>query len=114
MPRQQPSPISENSAEWRAFLQSRVVLFWKVLFFITLLSSGLGAIGAIAQPGVDFVLVLVASAQAAIFWQLCQRGKRSIRFSRWVEGGGLLLNLTVGGFLGRYLLAGFISDHAIV
>src|SRR5688572_1681419 len=114
MPRQQPSPISENSEAGRAFLQARVALFWKVLFFITLLSSGLGAIGAIAEPGVDFVLVLVASAQACLFWQLCRRGQRSIRFSRWVEGGGLLLSLTLGGFLGRYLLAGFIRDHALV
>jgi serine/threonine-protein kinase len=114
MPRQPASPISENSEQGRAFLQARVALFWKVLFFITLLSSGLGAIGTIAKPGVDFLLVLVATAQAGIFWQLCQRGRRSIRFSRLIEGGGLLLSLALGGLLGRYLVAGFIRDHEIV
>jgi serine/threonine-protein kinase len=114
MARQATSGLSESSEEGRAFLQARVALFWKVLFFITLLSSGFGAIGTIAEPGVDFLLVLVASAQAALCWQLCQRGKRSIRFSRMIESGGLLLALTMGGFLGRYLLAGFARDHALV
>ena len=40
-----PSPASENSEEGRAFLQSRVALFWKVMFFVSLLSSGMGAAG---------------------------------------------------------------------
>jgi eukaryotic-like serine/threonine-protein kinase len=114
MPRQRPPPSSESGEEARAFLQTRVALFWKVMFFIILLSSGLGAIGAIAAPGIDFLLVLATTAQAGIFWQLCRRGKRSIRFSRLMEGGGLMLNLTVGAFLGRYLLAGFVRDHSIV
>lgn len=41
-------------------------------------------------------------------------GRRSIRFSRVAEGGGLLLNATIGAPLGRYLLAGFARDHSIV
>jgi eukaryotic-like serine/threonine-protein kinase len=114
MARPGPSRLSESSEDGRAFLQARVALFWKVLFFITLLSSGFGAIGTIAQPGVDFLLVLVACAQAALCWQLSRRGQRSIRFSRMIESGGLLLALIMGGFLGRYLLAGFARDHEIV
>ncbi|CAN5806409.1 hypothetical protein BH11MYX4_BH11MYX4_00830 [soil metagenome] len=111
---QRPSPLSDNSEEGRAFLQSRVALFWKVMFFISLLSSGMGAVGAIAKPGVDFLIVLALTAQAGTFWWLCLRGKRSIRFSRVMEGGGLLLNLTGGAFLGRYLVAGFASEHSLV
>jgi eukaryotic-like serine/threonine-protein kinase len=114
MPSQRPSPVSENSAEEPAFLQARVALFWKVIFFITLLSSGLGAIGTIAKPGVDLVLTLASTAQAGIFWWLCRRGERSIRFSRLMESGGLVLNSTIGALLGRYLLAGFARDHSIV
>jgi serine/threonine-protein kinase len=114
MPRQRPSPVSENSEEGRAFLQARVALFWKVIFFIVLLSSGLGAIGAVAKPGVDFLLVLASTAQAGIFWWLCRRGERSVRFSRTMEVGGLVLNSAIGALLGRYFFAGFASDHSIV
>ena len=95
-------------------MQARVALFWKVMFFIILLSSGLGAVGAIARPGVDFWLVLALTAQAGALWWLCARGQRSVRFSRLMEGGSLLINLTGGAFLGRYLLMGFSRDHALV
>ena len=61
MPRQGPSPASVNGEEERALLQSRVALFWKVMFFITLLSGGLGAVGALAKPGLDLVLVLACT-----------------------------------------------------
>src|SRR6476661_249964 len=96
------APVDDTTEEGRAFLQTRVALFWKVMFFITLLSCGLGAVGAVAEPGVDFLVVLATSAQAGIFWWLCRRGHRSIRFSRAMEGGGLLFNLVAGAFLGRY------------
>jgi hypothetical protein len=48
MPSHRPSPAGETG-EGRAFLQARVALFWKVMFFISLLSSGMGAVGAIPQ-----------------------------------------------------------------
>jgi hypothetical protein len=35
--------MSDDSEEARAFLQARVTLFWKVMFFITLFGNGLGA-----------------------------------------------------------------------
>ncbi len=114
MPSQRPSLVSENSEEGRAFLQARVALFWKVMFFISVLSSGMGAVGAIARPGVDFLIVLASTVQSGIFWWLCRRGQRSIRFSRVMEGGGLLLNLTGGALLGRYLVAGFARDHSLL
>jgi serine/threonine-protein kinase len=108
------SPVSDNSEEGRAFLQTRVALFWKVMFFISLLSTGMGAVGAIAKPGVDFLIVVASTVQAGTFWWLCRRGQRSIQFSRLMEAGGLLLNLTGGALLGRYLLAGFVRDHSLV
>src|SRR6185295_19106790 len=100
MSSQRPSPLSEDSEEGRAFLQARVALFWKVIFFIVLLSSGLGALGALAKPGVDLLLTLASTAQAGVFWWLCRRGERSIGFSRWTESGGLLINSFIGAFLG--------------
>ena len=90
MPSPNPAAASESSEGGRAFLQARVALFWKVMFFIILLSSGLGAIGAIARPGVDFWLVLALTAQAGALWWICARGQRSVRFSRLMESGSLL------------------------
>src|SRR5258708_6409333 len=109
-----PSPVSENSEEARAFFQSRVALFWKVIFFIVLLGFGLGVSGAVAKPGFDLVLTLASTGEAGILWWLCGRGKRSIRFSRVMEGGGLLLNSIISAPMGRYILAGFARDHSIV
>ena len=103
----------DSSEEGRAFLQSRVALFWKVMFFIVLLSSGLGAIGTIAKPGIDLVLTLAVTAQAGGLWWLCSRGKRSVRFSRWAEGGSLLINLAGGALLSRYVLSGFAREHGL-
>jgi predicted Ser/Thr protein kinase len=114
MPSQRPSAASESGEEERAFLQTRVALFWKVIFYIILLGSGLGVIGAVAKPGVDLVLTLATTANAGIWWWLCRRGERSIRVSRAMESGGLLSNAIIGAPLGRYLLAGFARDHSIV
>jgi eukaryotic-like serine/threonine-protein kinase len=107
------SPVSENTEEGRAFLQARVALFWKVIFFIILLSSGLGAIGAVAKPGADLLLTLASTSHAGLFWWLCRRGERSIRFSRWMESGGLVLNSSIGALISRYILAGFARDHSL-
>ena len=82
MPSPRPSPVSESSEEARAFLQTRVALFWKVLLWITVISCGMGAVGAIAAPGADFLLILGLTAQTGAFWWVCRRGQRSLRFSR--------------------------------
>ena len=114
MPDPRPVPISENSEEARAFLQTRVALFWKVIFFIILLGSGLGLIGAVRKPGLDLLVTLASTANAGVFWWLCRRGTRSIRFSRAMDSGGLLLNSVISALLGRYLLEGFARDHSLV
>ena len=96
MPDRRAVPVSEDSEEARAFLQTRVALFWKVIFFIILLGSGLGADRGGREARAWTLLVTLAStANAGIFWWLCRRGERSIRFSRVMESGGLLLNSTI-------------------
>ncbi len=114
MPTQRQLSGSDNSHEERAFLQKRVALFWKVMFFIVLVSCALGAVGAIVKPGADLLLTMASTAQAGIFWRLCRRGERSIRFSRRMESGGLLINAAIGALLGRYIFAAFARDHSVV
>jgi serine/threonine-protein kinase len=110
---QSSSPLSDHSEEGRAFLQARVTLFWKVIFFIVLIGSGLGAVGAIAEPGIDLALTMLSTANAGFFWWLARRGERSIRFSRWVDAGGLMFNTAVSAVMGRYLLAGFAEEQSL-
>jgi eukaryotic-like serine/threonine-protein kinase len=105
---------SDDGEEARAFLQGRVALFWKLQFFIVLFGSGLGAVGAVAQRGLDFWLTLGVALQAGVFWWLCQRGQRSIRFSRLMEGGGLLFSVTCGAATSRYLMVGVVRDRGLV
>jgi hypothetical protein len=114
MPDPRPVPISEDSEEARALLQTRVALFWKVIFFIILLGSGLGLIGAVRKPGLDLLVTLASTASAGVFWWLSRRGTRSIRFSRMMDSGGLLLNSAIGALTGRYLLEGFAREHSLV
>jgi serine/threonine-protein kinase len=109
-----PQPVSDDSEEARAFLQGRVALFWKVTFFIILFGSGLGAVGAVAQRGWDFWLTLTVTAQSGAFWWLCQRGQRSVRFSRLMESAGLVFSVTLGAATSRYLLVGVVRDRALV
>ncbi len=110
---QRPSPLSDHSEEGRAFLQARVALFWKIIFFIILLGSGLGVVGAVASPGIDLLITLASTANAGILWWLASTGERAIRVSRWIDSGGLLLNSVIGALTGRYLLATFANDHSL-
>jgi eukaryotic-like serine/threonine-protein kinase len=111
---QPPLPVSDDSEAARAFLQTRVALFWKVMFFITLFGSGLGAIGAVTERGLDFWITLIVSLQSAACWRLCQRGRRSVAFSRLMESVGLLIYSTCGASVGRFMLVGVTHDHALV
>ncbi len=113
MPNHRPSPLTDHSEEGRAFLQARVALFWKVIFFIILLGSSLGMVGAVARPGGDLALTMLSTANAGFFWWLASRGERSIQFSRWLDAGGLLLNSTASALMGRYLLTGFATDQSL-
>jgi serine/threonine-protein kinase len=105
---------SENGEPARAFLQTRVALFWKVNFVIMLLASALGAVGAFTNPGVDFFIDLALAVQAGAFWWLCRRGQRSVRFSRSLEAAGLLIYFTGASLLGRYVLVGFARERSLV
>ncbi len=113
MSNEHPPPASDHSEDARALLQNRVALFWKIIFFIILLGSGLGAIGAVKKPGLDLAFTIASTINAGIFWWLSRSGKRSIRFSQWMESSGLILNSTISALMGRYLLAGFASDRLL-
>jgi hypothetical protein len=114
MPSQGLSPVTESSEEGRSFLQRRVALFWKVMFFLCLFGVAVGASGALVKPGLDFVITVGLAVEAGAAWLLCRRGQRSIRFSRWVENGALLLNAAGSAILFRYTFAGFVREHALV
>ena len=113
MPNQVLSPLSDHGEEGRAFLQARVALFWKVLFFIILLGSGLGIVGAVASPGFDLLLTIASAVNAGVLWWIASTGTRSIRASRWFDAGGLLINSLIGALTGRYLLETFSADHGL-
>jgi eukaryotic-like serine/threonine-protein kinase len=107
-------PNTDDSEDTRAFLQARVALFWKVLFFLTLFGSCLGLIGAIKARGLDLIITLGETALAGTLWWLCRRRERSLRFSRIAGRYGFIVLAILGAFQGRYLLAGVVEDHAIV
>src|SRR5438093_1181750 len=115
MARHKPSPTTEDSEEARAFLQSRLALFWKVLFCFTLAGGVLGlAGGGMVKPGPDTAITFGAIGLSGALWWACRRGKRSVRFCRIMDGGGLLVVAVVGTFLTRYILVGFIREHSVV
>jgi serine/threonine-protein kinase len=115
MAHQGPSPKTEDSEEARGFLQTRVALFWKVLFCFNLAGGLLGlAGGGMVKPGPDTVITFGAIALTGFLWWLCRRGKRSIRFCRIVDGAGLMVLAIVGTFLTRYILVGFVREHSFV
>jgi serine/threonine-protein kinase len=110
-----PSPATEDSEETRAFLQTRLALFWKVLFCFNLAGGVLGlAGGGMVKPGPDTVITFGAIILAGALWWLSRRGKRSIRFCRVVDAGGMLLVAFVGAFLTRYILVGFVREHSVL
>ncbi|HKP63243.1 MAG TPA: serine/threonine-protein kinase [Polyangiales bacterium] len=104
----------EHSEESRAFLQARVALFWKVMCSIMLFASALAVVGAFKHPGMDLFIDLALTAQAGLFAWLCQRGQRSVRFTRAIEGVGLLLYFSGSSLIGRFVLLGFIQERSLV
>ncbi len=113
VPSQRASWTDDNTEEARAFLQGRVALFWKVIFFFMLFATIIGGVGPLMHPGLDLVFDVALVAEAGVLWWVCRRGTRSIRFSRIVEAGGLMFYFTSSAMLGRVVLAGFTHDHAI-
>jgi hypothetical protein len=114
MPQPEPSPSSENSESERALLQERIALFWRVMFFLTLIGNVLGLLGAVVEPGLDVMITLGECAAAGIVWAIFRQGKRSIALSRAVEAIGLVVISILGAFLGRYMLAGIVKEHGVV
>jgi len=115
MPRPKPSPITEDSEEARAFLQTRLALFWKVLFFFNLAGGILGlAGGGMVKQGPDTAITFGGIALSGSLWWLCRRGRRSIRFCRIVDGGGMFVIAVVGSFLTRFILVSFVRERSIV
>jgi hypothetical protein len=114
MPQPEPSPSSENSESERALLQERIALFWRVMFFLTLIGNVLGLLGAVVEPGLDVLITLGECAAAGIVWAIFRQGKRSIALSRAVEAIGLVVISILGAFLGRYMLAGIVKEHGVV
>jgi serine/threonine-protein kinase len=106
-------PLTESTEDDRAFIQARLAVFWKAMFFILLFGSVLGVLGAVARPSVDVPLTMAATVDAGIVWWLCRRGERTIRFSRTAEAVGLLVISLISGGIGRYLLASFSSDRGL-
>lgn len=113
MSRPMTSPSTGSSEEARAFLQQRVALFWKFIFFLSLLSLVLGAAGVVVDPGIELVVGMLQTAHAGATWWLCARGRRSIWFSQLMETGGLLLNFSASALLGRFVLVDFSREHAL-
>jgi len=115
MPRPKPLPPTDDSEGTRAFLQTRLALFWKVLFFFNLAGGVLGlAGGGMVKQGPDTAITFVGIVLSGALWWLCRRGKRSSRFCRIVDGGGLLLIAVVGTFLTRFILVAFVREHSVV
>jgi serine/threonine-protein kinase len=104
----------EQSEEARAFLQARLALFWKVLCSIMAIASGLAIIGAFKRPGADLVIDVALAAFAGALWWLCRQGRRSVRFSRAIEAGGMLLFFGGSSLLGRFVLIGFARERSLV
>ncbi len=103
----------ENDEEARAFLQARVALLWKVACLFMVFASVLGSVGALVNPGPDLAVDVALAAFAGSLWWLSRRGKRSVRFSRTIEGAGLLLFFAGSSFLGRFVLVSFTRERAL-
>lgn len=115
MARQKPSVTTQDDEDARAFLQTRVALFWKVLFCFNLAGGLLGgAGGGMVKPGPDTLVTFGAIVLSGILWWLTRRGKRSIRFCRIVDAAGLIAHAFIGTFLARYILVGFVREHSMV
>jgi len=111
----QPTPrVDESTEAGRAFLQSRIALFWKVMFFLCLFGAAAGSLGALTRPGVDFLITIGLAVQSGISWWMARRRPWSIGALRTIENVSLLANTTASVVLWRYMLAGFLRDRGIV
>ncbi len=99
--------------EARAFLQTRVALFWKVMCFIMLFASVVELVGAFKEPGASLFIDWLLSAQAGTFWWLCQRRQHSVRFLRTLEAVGIVFLFTGGSVIWRCILVDFLRERTV-
>ncbi|PTL80457.1 serine/threonine-protein kinase [Vitiosangium sp. GDMCC 1.1324] len=90
---------SHVSEEARAFLQARLELLYRALFFLTSAFYALTTLAAILVVGVPWTHALVDPAYAfhligalmsLVFWMVCRKTPRSVRTLSWLDGAGLL------------------------
>ena len=87
---------SEHGEEARAFLQARLVLYWKVLCAFMVIGTALGLHGAFKRWGADLILDAALAAEAGLLWAICRRGAPSVRALRVLEGIGLIVYFLYG------------------
>lgn len=109
-----PRSVAESD-DARAFLQSRIALFWKVMCCFMAVASLLSVIGAFKRPGgPDLILDVALAADAGLFWWLARRGQPSIGYLRAQEAVGLLVFFTGSSLLSRYVLVQFAQERRLV
>ncbi|WP_239013950.1 serine/threonine-protein kinase [Archangium violaceum] len=87
------------SDEARSFLQERLELLYKALFFLAsafYVLTSLGAILVVGMPWADalvepaFAFHLVGALMSLVLWQVCRETPRSLRTLSWLDSAGLL------------------------
>ena len=66
------------------------------------------------KRGPDTAITFVGIAFSGGLWWLSRQGKRSGRFCRIVDAGGMLVVAIVGSFLTRFILVAFMHEHSLV
>ncbi|HWM88249.1 MAG TPA: protein kinase [Kofleriaceae bacterium] len=97
--------VPRDSAQGRDFLQRRIALFARVLFFLDfgffVLVRILELVAGMFDPGIFLVWSelahLASCAVLAAMWIVCSRGRHSPAALAWIDAGGLVL---VGLFYG--------------
>jgi len=91
--------VPRGSAEGQAFLQCRMALFARVLFFLDfgffVLVRVLELMGGMFNLGIFLVpselAHLASCAVLALMWLLCRHGQRSPAALDWIDAGGMVL-----------------------
>ena len=94
-----------STEEERAFLQTRVALFWKVIFLIALLPDTIQVIadpaGGLMRTGA--IMDRLSTLLFGALWLVCRSGRRSARVLLAVEWVGLAIVSLLIALTGRYL-----------
>ena len=106
----EPIRGSSHNEEERAFLQQRVALLWRAVFFIAL---GTDVVELLVDPASFMrtgpILDRVSTLSFGLLWLFCRRGHRSWRMLLAVEWVGLAMVVAVITLMGRYLTAEVIA-----